>query len=165
MKCCLLSALLLISCSLGSSKALAFVDEPYITPAHPTPERPITVHVRMGGCHGSVDAVDGAKLEMTSPGQLRLITNGDALDPGHPFCNVPIFNYRFNIGALAEGNYTLRFVIRDDLSGAGLVEFGSVSFSVRPAARIPTTSGTGLGAMAILLGMSGFIALLRLREE
>ena len=85
MKRWLISTMLYVASMLPQTVE-AFVEDPYITPAHPAPDRPIFVNVYMGGCHGSLDAVDGAELQVIAPGQLRLITNGIALDPGHPFC-------------------------------------------------------------------------------
>ena len=151
MKCWLLPVLLLCITSLAPPAAQAFVEDPYIVPAHPTPETPIWVHVRMGWCHASLDAVDGAELQVIAPGQLRLITNGIVLDPGHPFCNGPPFTYRFDVGTLPTGSYTLQIFIRDDIGGAGLVGFGSVNFSVRSPMKIPATSIALL--VALLLGV------------
>ena len=150
MKSWLLSAILLSVTSLAPPMAEAFVDDPYITPAHPTPQTPISVHVYMGWCHGSLDPVDGAELQVVGPGQLRLITKGVVLDPGHPLCNDPPLTYRFDIGTLPAGSYTLQFFIRDDLSGAGLVGFGSVDFLVANSAKIPATSVLTLVAISVI---------------
>ena len=157
MKCFSLSAILLCIAAIVPHPAAAFVDDPQVVPTHPTTNKPIWVHVHMGWCHSSLDAVDGAELEVVGPGQLRLITDGVALDPGHPFCNDPPFNYRFNIGTLPAGSYILQFFIRDDISGAGLVGFGSVNFTVTPPARVPATSDIALVALSTALSIAGAV--------
>ena len=161
MKCWLLAAMLFCITSLALPKAEAFVEDPYIMPAHPTPDTPISIHVLMGWCHASIDGVDDAKLQTVSPGHLRVITEGVVLDPGHPFCIHPPFVYRFNIGTLPEGRYTIQFFIRDDLSGAGLAGFGSVNFVVAAPARIPASSLAAKATIFLMLCLSGAIAWIR----
>jgi len=148
MKGWLLSAFLL-SITLLTPRVEAFVDPPYITPQQPTPRDTVSVHVRMGGCHASWDDVDEARLTLVAPGQLHLVTDGAALPPGHPFCIYdPAFTYRFDIGKLPAGQYTLHFFIFDDFSSPAPVEFGSVDFRVAEPARIPATSVLTLFAIA-----------------
>lgn len=151
MKGWLLSAYLLIN-TLSAPRLEASVDPPYITPTQPTPRDTISVHVRMGGCHASWDDVDEARLTLVAPGELHLVTDGAALPPGHPFCIYdPAFTYRFDIGMLPIGQYTLRFFIFDDFSSLAPVEFGSVDFHVAEPARIPATSVLTLFAIASLV--------------
>lgn len=142
----------LLGNTLLAPRVEAFVEAPYITPAQPTPEDRISVHVRMGGCHASWDDVDAAQLTLVAPGQLHLVTDGAALPPGHPFCIYdPPFTYRFDIGTLPVGQYTLHFFIFDDFSSAEPIEFGSVDFRVAAPARIPATSMITLWVLVALV--------------
>jgi hypothetical protein len=159
MKCWLPSVLLLCVTSLALPTAQAFVEDPYIIPAHPTPKTSIWVHVRMGWCHTTVDAIDGAELAVAAPGQLRLVTNGAALPPGHPFCLYPPFNFRFHIGKLPAGIYTLQLLIRDEFSAPEPIPVGSVSFTVTPLETIPSASATALILALLLLAATGALFL------
>lgn len=154
MKGWLVSVMLLCFVSVPP-RAEAFVDDPFITPAQPTPDDKISVHVNTGWCHAPTDDVNQAELIRVSPGQLQLIADGVVLPPGHPFCIHPPLTYRFDIGTLPAGAYSLQFFIRDDIGGSGLVGFGSVNFTVRAPARIPVLTPWSLAiAIALVLILS-----------
>ena len=99
-----------------------------------------------------------------SPGQLRLLVDGVALPPGHPFCNAPEFTYRFDIGTLAAGNYDLHVFIRDDFSLPEPTEFGSVSFVVGMPVSVSTMS-TWARLMSLALLFTTGCAAVRLRTR
>lgn len=145
---------LLIVLSLSAPKAHAFIEAPYITPAHPTTITPISVRIHAGGCHGFSDGVDEAELVVVGPGQLRLMTEGINLPPAHPFCIAPDFTYRFDIGTLPAGHYSLEVFIYDEFAAPEPVGFGSMDFLVTAPATIPAIS---LPPMALLLlALAGF---------
>ena len=161
MKCWLLSALLLCVTSLATPMAWAYVEIPYITPAHPTPDAPISVHVGAGWCHAFTDFPNEAELVLVAPGQLRLMTDGIALSAGHPFCIYLPYTYRFDIGTLPAGSYTLQVFIYDEFSAPVPIGFGSVSFVVAAPATIPSTSLSTLVAIAACLLAGAMLTLAR----
>ena len=134
------------------SGAFAFVDPPSISPPSPSSNFLITVHVRAGDCHAFLDDVNEAELVSVGNGQLNLIVDGVAsLEPGNPFCIYPVLTYRFVIGALPAGIYTLQLFIRDTNFPETPVAFGTVSFSVSATPSIVPTLSEGAIAMTILL--------------
>jgi hypothetical protein len=139
----------LIGVVLLSKQAQAFVEEPFVIPALPTADTPIWVHVTAGICHAISDGVDDAELVLVAPGQLQLLTEGVALPPAHPFCIYPPFPYRFNIGKLPVGRYTLEVFIHDDFSSPEPIGVGSVSFVVATPMSIPSTSTATLAVLAV----------------
>jgi hypothetical protein len=138
--------------------AQAFVEEPFVIPARPTADTPIWVHVTAGICHAISDGVDDAELVLVAPGQLQLLTEGVALSPAHPFCIHPPFAYRFSIGVLPVGKYTLQVFIHDDFASPEPIGFGSVSFVVSSPASIPSTSSTAIAILLSLLVATGALA-------
>lgn len=156
-----LSTIFLCVVLLVSPKALAFVETPYITPAHPTPTTPISVRIHAGGCQGFSDDVGGAELIVVGPGKLRLMTEGINLPPAHPFCIAPDFTYRFDIGTLPAGHYSLQVFIYDEFSAPEPVGFGSVDFLVSEPATIPATS---TGSIALLISALAALAYWRMRR-
>ena len=154
--------LLLIITSSSMPTAHAYIEDPYITPHHPTSNTPISVRIRAAGCHGFSDDVDEAELVVVAPGQLRLMTEGINLPPAHPFCIAPDFTYRFDIGTLPAGHYSLQVFIYDEFSAPDPVGFGSVEFDVSAPTNIPIASETSFTALVIAL--AGF-ACWRIRRE
>ncbi|MCI1709234.1 MAG: hypothetical protein LKM39_01695 [Chiayiivirga sp.] len=151
MKRCVFPAMMWLLATLASPKAEAFVEDPFITPSAPTPDTPIAVRVHAGVCHAFSDDVDEAELVVVGPGQLRLMTEGVNLPPAHPFCIYPDFVYRFDIGTLPAGSYTLQLFINDPFAGPEPVGFGSVSFVVSAPHAIPAASPVGLALLGLLL--------------
>ena len=151
--------LLLIVTSLSASSAHAFIENPYITPPHPTPDTPISVRIHAAGCHGFSDDVDEAELIVIGPGQLRLMTEGINLPPAHPFCIAPDFTYRFDIGTLPAGHYSLQVFIHDEFSAPEPIGFGTVEFEVSEPTNIPAMSGESLALLVFMLaGLAGWRA-------
>lgn len=149
---CLMGTLL--TAALLARPAQAFIEDPFVQPTHPTPETPISVRVYAADCHGFSDLVDEAELETVAPGQLRLITDGSVLPPAHPFCIWPDYVYRFEIGTLPAGIYTLQLFIRDPFFPEPL-PFGSVTFTVAPPATIPAAASPGLLLLGLLIAAAG----------
>jgi hypothetical protein len=152
---------LLIVLSLSASAAHGFIEAPYITPAHPTTTTPISVRIHAGGCHGFADDVDEAELVVVAPDKLRLMTQGINLPPAHPFCIAPDFTYRFDIGTLPAGQYSLQVFIYDEFAAPEPVGFGSVDFLVSEPATIPASSAT---SVALLLSALAALACWRMRR-
>ncbi len=148
----------LIGAVLLSRQAQAFVEEPFVIPTQPTASTPIWVHVTAGYCHAISDGVWDAELVLVAPGQLQLLTEGVALSPGHPFCIHPPFPYRFDIGVLPVGKYTLQVFIHDDFASPEPIGFGSVSFVVAAPASIPSSSTTTLAVLVAALVAFGALA-------
>lgn len=144
------------------STALAFVDPPRIVPQHPTSRTPIVLAVRAGNCHGFVADAGEPELILLEPGKLKFVAAGIAsLEPGNPFCIYPVFDYRFDLGALPEGNYSLQLFIRDISLLGTEVESGSVSFAVSQPRSIPSSSWPALGAIVLALLLGGAILVRR----
>lgn len=153
------SLLLLVAAS-WPSLTHAFVDTPSITPPRPSSSTPITVHVRAGDCHVFLDDVNEAELVNAGNGQLRLVVDGVAsLEPGNPFCIYPVFTYRFVIGTLPAGGYTLQIFIRDTNFPATPVAFGTVSFSVSATPSVvPALSNEVVALTMVLMLCAGLLA-------
>jgi hypothetical protein len=139
---------------------MAFIDQPTITPLQPTLQTPISLHVRAGGCDGFYDLSDQAELSSSGPGQLQLIVDGEASLPvGHPFCNWPTFTYRFDLGTLPPGKYTLQLMVRDELDfNEEPVLVGSTSFIVSTAFVIPAASLGTLAGLAVAMLLTTMLA-------
>ena len=66
---------------------------------------------------------------------------------------------------LPEGSYTLQLFIYDAFSAPEPIGFGSVSFVVRPPARIPSATIPALAAICVLLVVTAALALHLTRPE
>ncbi len=150
-------ATIALAAALTSSPAKAFIEDPFVTPTIPTSRTPISVNVHAGGCHGFFDQVDEAELVVTGPAELQLITDGAVPEPGHPFCIYPDYVYRFDIGMLPTGSYTLRLFIRDAFHQQPL-PFGSVEFTVAAPTTIPATDRSSLVVLAMIFAIAAAAA-------
>ena len=150
--------MLLVATAFTTKEVSAFVETPRIEPAHPTTRTPIDMRVVAGGCHAFTDDVDDAELIVVVPGELQLIADGIAnLEEGNPFCVDPPFDYRFNMGLFAEGDYIVQLFIRDISDPGTPVAFGAVSFNVVRPASIPGSSTMSLALVGSLILLSGAV--------
>ena len=138
--------------------ARAFFDPPYITPAQPTAERPISVSIRGGGC----DAITGL------PGYPVVTQEGNAIAilffgarNGPEDCYYPVGTATFPIGNYADGSYTLKVELRY-IGGTGLFvvdTLGVVPFTVTGGAPPPAPVSAPMlsipGLSLLLLALAG----------
>jgi hypothetical protein len=155
-------SLLALTLALGSSPASAFLDPPYITPAHPISGEVVSVNVYGGKC----DVADGGVIwppPVTQQGSelTILLTGGHEEDP--EFCYFGVGTFTAPIGIYPPGAYTLRVNWRySTFSGWVTETLGVIPFTVSAAPsqqpiEAPTLNIAGLGVLGLVL----LVAMLR----
>ncbi len=150
-------ALLALTLALGSSPASAFLDPPYITPAHPIAGEMVWVNIYGGEC----DLVDMGIVwppPVTQQGsEITILFTG--IHEGDPeFCFYGRGTSTYPVGAFPAGDYTLDVERRYmSFSGPWIEEtLGVVPFAVaaappQQAIEAPTLSMAGLGVLGLAL--------------
>jgi hypothetical protein len=160
MRASLAKALLLLALALPGQRASAFLDPPYITPAHPTAGELVSVNIYGGVC----DFADGGVIwppPVTQQGSelTILLTGGHEEDP--EFCYFGVGTFTAPIGVYPSGTYSLRVNWRySTFSGWVTETLGVIPFTVSAApSRRPTEApalsiaGFGVLALALLVAM------------
>jgi len=161
-----IAVLLALSVGLFPTPARAFLDPPYITPANPTVDAPISVNVYGGEC----DLLDYGIVwppPVTQEGtEITILFFGiHEVDP--EWCYYGIGLATFLVGTYPEGSYTLD-VERQYFNFAGVLvqeTLGIIPFTVGgPApAQIPTAPALNVGGLCVLLVALMAVAARRLR--
>jgi len=94
-----------------SAGALAFYDAPIIEPPTPVAGQPVVFAVRTGGCDtiqsaGSPPASDAFREIVRVGNTLRVTVNAFQAF-GDDFCIFPVGTFRFSLGSLEPGRFTL----------------------------------------------------------
>ncbi len=134
--------------------AQAYINEPYIDPPNPDSRTPIEMVVEGGICHGITvrpppfHTVSGSQVDVT----ITFIETSGIL------CNYPEGSYRYPLGQLPAGDYTLNLYKHLEVDPPVADELiYTIQFSVAraPVLPVPMLNGWGLGGMVVSLMLLG----------
>ena len=148
--------LLVFALALCAQPAWAFLDPPYLTPAHPTAAELASVNIHGGDCDAVV-GMDGYPQIARQGNLIRIVFFSVHFDDPE-FCNLGVGTATAPIGTYPPGNYTLQVERRYMTVFATWAQetLGTIPFTVSEAAQqqpieTPTLSRAGLAALLIAL--------------
>jgi hypothetical protein len=164
-----LTVAVLVAAVLLSLPANAFIDPPIIVPARPVAGQVVSFDVRIGVCEyfqafGPSDGMtvfsDDRWRSIVRVGNTLQVTVRTAFASEPILCVYPTANFRFRLGDLTPGNYTLEVYGQDVDIPASRPLIGSVGFVVGSApAAVPVMTGPWILLLVVGASVFGFAAL------